>query len=166
MSSLRRPLISFCKDFIVGVVILGLLMLVSRIILEGGIRILALSPVDPEWFGASWQRTTLGAILLLASILILGRGCQAVFGRRLATTPGFRRLARSGELVITELSPTESQGFKIVLVKLTPEEGRQLAILSSVLEDAETGRKLAAIFIPGTPPTSGSVRRACFRLIS
>ena len=52
----------------------------------------------------------------------------------------FSRLARSGELVIAELSPTESRGFKVVLVKLTPEEGRQLAILSSVLEDAEPGR--------------------------
>ncbi len=62
-----------------------------------------------------------------------------------------RRLARSGELLITELSPSESRGFKVVLVKLTPGEGRQLAILSSVLEDAETGRKLATIFIPSTP---------------
>ncbi len=53
--------------------------------------------------------------------------------------------------MITEFSPTESQGFKVVLVKLTPEEVRQLAILSSVLEDAETGRKLATVFIPSTP---------------
>jgi uncharacterized membrane protein len=144
-------LIALFKDFIVGVVIVGFLILAWRIVMEGGRQLVALSPVDLEWFATSWLRTALGVVLLLALILILGRGCQALFGKRLATTPGFRRLARSGELVITELSPTESRGFKVVLVKLTPEEGRQLAILSSVLEDAETGRKLATVFIPSTP---------------
>ena len=84
----------------------------------------------------------------LASSICAAALTVTIFGRRLAITPGFRRLARSGELLITELSPTESRGFKVVLVKLTPEEGRQLAILSSVLEDAETGRKLATVFIP------------------
>ncbi len=151
MSRLRHRLMALSKDFIVGVVVMGLLLLVWRIVLEGGKQFLALSPLDAEWFTGSWWQAALGAALLLITTLILGRGCQALFGRRLATTPGFRRLARSGELVITELSPTESQGFKVVLVKLTPEESRQLAILSSVLEDAETGRKLATVFVPGTP---------------
>lgn len=151
MSRLRRPLIALSKDFIVGVVIVGFLILARRIVMEGGRQLVALSPLDPAWFAASWLRTALAAALLLALILILGRGCQALLGKRLATTPGFRRLARSGELLITELSPTESRGFKVVLVKLTPEEGRQLAILSSVLKDAETGRKLATVFIPSTP---------------
>ncbi len=131
--------------------IVGFLILAWRIVIEGGRQLVALSPVDPELFATSWLITALGAALLLALILILGRGCQALLEKRLATTPGFRRLARSGQLVITEFSPTESQGFKVVLVKLTPEEGRQLAILSSVLEDAETGRKLATVFIPSTP---------------
>ena len=151
MSRLRQSLIALSKDLIVGVVIAGLLLLAWQIVAEGGRQLVALSPVDPEWFAASWLRSVLGAALLLASILILGRGCQALFGKHLATTPGFRRLARSGELLITELGPTESRGFKVVLVKLTPEEGRQLAILSSVLEDAETGRKPATVFIPSTP---------------
>jgi uncharacterized membrane protein len=144
-------LIALSKDFIVGVVMGGLLILAWRIVMEGGRQLVALSPVDPERFATSWLITALGAALLLALILILGRGCQALFGRLLATTPGFRRLARTGQLVNTEFSPTESQGFKVVLVKLTPEEVRQLAILSSVLEDAETGRKLATVFIPSTP---------------
>ena len=151
MSRLRRPLIALSKDFIVGVVIVGFMILAWRIVTEGGRQLVVLSPIDPEWFATSWLRTALGVALLLALILILGRACQALLGKRLATTPGLRRLARSGELLITELSPTESRGFKVVLVKLTPEEGRQLAILSSVLEDAETGRKLGTIFIPSTP---------------
>jgi len=144
-------LIALSKDFIVGIVVAGLLILAWWIVMEGGRQIVALSPVDSEWFATSWWKSALGIALLLALILILGRGCQALFGRRLATTPGFRRLARSGERLITELSPTESRGFKVVLVELAPEEGRRLAILSSVLEDATTGRKLATVFIPSTP---------------
>jgi uncharacterized membrane protein len=138
------------KDFIVGVIILGIFILAWRIVKEVGVQLIELSPINPEWFVTSWLKTTLVLVFMLALILILGRLFQALVGRRLATTPGFRRLARSGELVITELSPKESQAFKVVLVKLTPEASRQLAILTSVLEDSDTGCKLATVFVPGT----------------
>lgn len=151
MSQLRRPLIALSKDFLVGVVILGFIMLAWRIVKEVGVQLIALSPVDLEWFSSSWLKTILSLIFLLALILVLGRVIQTLFGRRLASAPGFRRLARSGELLITELSPKESQAFKVVLVKLTPEESRQVAILTSVLEDADSGCKLATVFVPGTP---------------
>jgi len=139
------------KDFIVGVIILGIFILAWRIVKEVGVQLIELSPINPEWFVTSWLKTTLILVFMLALILFLGRLFQALVGRRLATTPGFRRLARSGELVITELSPKESQAFKVVLVKLSPESSRQLAILTSVLEDSDTGCKLAAVFVPGTP---------------
>ncbi len=150
MSQFRRPLITMTKDFIVGVIILGIFILAWRIVKEVGVQLIELSPINPEWFVTSWLKTTLVLVFMLALILILGRLFQALVGRRLATTPGFRRLARSGELVITELSPKESQAFKVVLVKLTPEASRQLAILTSVLEDSDTGCKLATVFVPGT----------------
>ena len=151
MSKLRRPLIGLAKDFIVGTAVVGILLLIWRIAMEVGRQFILLSPIDQEWIATSWLKTALFAIFLLVLILITGRGCQVVFGKRLATTPGFRRLARSGELLITELSPDERQGYKVVLVKLTTQENRQLAILTSILEDEETGCKLATVFVPNTP---------------
>jgi len=151
MSKPRRPLIALTKDLVIGVIILGFFMLGWRLVEETGIQLLALLPVEPEWFVTSWLKTTLSVILIFILILILGRGCQVLLGRRLTTIPGFRRLARSGELLITELSPKESQAFKVVLVKLTPGPNRQLAILTSILKDSETGGKLATVFVPGTP---------------
>jgi uncharacterized membrane protein len=167
MSKLRRPLLSMSKDFIVGLLTFGFILLVWRIIREAGLQIFALSPVDPDWFYTSPLKAALSVILLLSFILFLGRVCQRLFGRHLATTPGFRRLARSGELLITELSPKESQAFKVVLVDLTPDESRQVAILTSVIEDAESGLKLATIFIPGTPNVRvGETRVLPFDLVT
>ncbi len=151
MSKPQNPLLALGKDFIVGLLMLGLFILVWRLVREAGLQIFALSPVDPDWFYTSWLKITLSLIFLLSFIVVIGRICQVLIGRRLAMTPGFRRLARSGALLITELSPKQSQAFKVVLVDLTPDESRQLAILTSVLEDAESGLKLATVFLPGTP---------------
>jgi uncharacterized membrane protein len=159
MSRSRHPLLSLCKDFIIGLVILGIVILIWQIVKEAWIQLVVLSPVDPDWFYTSWLKTALSLIVVLSVIVIIGRLCQMYFGRRLATTPGFRRLARSGELLITELSPKESQAFKVVLARLSPDESRKLAILTSVLDDSESGLKLATIFIPSTPNVrSGETR--------
>ena len=151
MSKMRRTLIALIKDFVVGVIILSFCILAWRIVKGAGVQLIAMSPVDPAWFTTSWLKTMLSIVLLLALVLMLGRGFQRFFGRFLVTTPGFRRLVRSGELVITELSPKESQAFKVVLVKLTPGANRQMAILTATLEDSDTGQKLATVFVPGTP---------------
>jgi len=147
----RYRTLLLAKDLVTGIFVLGLLLLFWHLAREGTKFLVELSPLDLEWFAPSWQRTVLGVGVLLASILLLGRIVQALFGRHLATTPGFRRLARSGERLATEISPTASQGYKVVLVSFAPDGSRKLAILTSVLEDAETGRKLATVFVPSTP---------------
>ena len=151
MTPMKRPLIALTKDFVVGVIILSFCMFVWQIIKNAGVQLIAMSPVDPGWFFTSWLKAVMSLVLLLALVLFLGRGFQTLFGRFFLTTPGFRRLLRSGELVITELSPKESRAFKVVLVKLTPEANRQVAILTATLEDSDTGQKLATVFVPGTP---------------
>ena len=148
---MKRSLIALAKDFIVGVVVLIFCILVWQIIKEAGVQLIAMSPVELGWFITSWLKLMLSLVLLLALVLILGRGFQTLFGRFLVTSPVFRRLIRSGELVVTELSPKESQAFKVVLVKLTLEANRQVAILTATLEDSVTGQKLATVFVPGTP---------------
>lgn len=151
MTPMKRPLIALTKDFVVGVIILSFCLFLSQIIKNAGVQLIAMSPVDPGWFFTSWLKAVMSLVLLLALVLFLGRGFQTLFGRFFLTTPGFRRLLRSGELVITELSPKESRAFKVVLVKLTPEANRQVAILTATLEDSDTGQKLATVFVPGTP---------------
>ena len=151
MTPMKRPLIALTKDFVVGVIILSFCMFVWQIIKNAGVQLIAMSPVDPGWFFTSWLKAVMSLVLLLVLVLFLGRGFQTLFGRFFLTTPGFRRLLRSGELVITELSPKESRAFKVVLVKLTPEANRQVAILTATLEDSDTGQKLATVFVPGTP---------------
>ena len=148
---MRRQLIALTKDFVVGIVILSFVLLAWRILKETGVQLIAMSPVDLGWFITSWLKTMLSLILLLALVLILGRGFQAFVGRFLVTAPAFRRLVKSGELVITEFSPKESQAFKVVLVKITPVANRRIAILTATLEDFDTGQKLATVFVPGTP---------------
>ena len=167
MSKSRHPLLALSKDFILGLLILAFLMLIWKIVMEAGAQIIALSPLDPDWFFGTALKTVLSVIVLLLLVVFLGRVSQMLFGRRLATTPGFRRLVRSGELLITELSPKESQAFKVVLVDLSPDQSRQLAILTSELEDAESGLKLATIFIPGTPNVRvGETRVLPFDLVT
>jgi hypothetical protein len=91
----RHPLLSLSKDFIIGLLSLAFFILGCRIVKEVGMQIFALSPVEPGWFFTSPLRAALSLVFLLSFIVILGRVCQALFGRRLATTPGFRRLVRS-----------------------------------------------------------------------
>ena len=148
---MKRSLIALAKDFFVGVILLSFCILVWKIIKEAGVQLVAMSPVTFGWFVTSWLKTMLSLVLLLALVLFLGRGFKALFGRFLVTSPVFRRLVRSGELVVTELSPKESQAFKVVLVKLTPGSDRQVAILTATLMDSDTGQKLATVFVPGTP---------------
>ena len=167
MPRLRYPLLSLTKDFFVGLIILGFFVLVWRVVKEAWVQVITMAPVDYDWLYSSWLMTALSLVLMIVFIIVVGRVSQAVFGRRLAMLPGFRRLVRSGELLITELSPKESQAFKVVLVKLSPDDSRKLAILTSELEDAESAMKLATVFIPGTPNVRvGETRVLPFNLVT
>jgi len=149
--SLRYRLISLVKDLIVGTLAVAIALLFWHFVTEAVRFLVELTRIDVEWFSVSWQRTVLGGAILLVTIILLGRILQALFGQRLATTPGFRRLARSGQRLATEIDPKASQAYKVVLGPLLPDQSRKIAILTSVLEDAETGRKLATVFFPNTP---------------
>ena len=151
VQKLRFRLLILAKDFAIGSLTIGILSLCWYFATKGASFVAETTQFDPGWLTETWQKTILGVSLLLAFVLTLGRIVEMLIGQRLATTRGFRRLVRSSERLVTEISPTESRGFKVVLVSLGPDPARRIAILTSVLEDAESGRKLATIFLPNTP---------------
>lgn len=68
----------------------------------------------------------------------------------------FRRMERR---LAREFRPDESRGYQIVLVPFPTEKVRTLGVVGAILREPETGRELAAVFLPGTPdPIKGSLR--------
>ena len=127
-----------------------------------------LKDLSPGWSETFMQPTVqylLGIAVIIAALYILGAITNRVLGKRLLGL--FDRLMSRIPLVDTIYGATrklidtfkqdeKSDGQRIVLIEFPTPEMKTLGLLTRVIHDADTGEKLAAVYVPTTPnPTSG-----------
>ena len=62
------------------------------------------------------------------------------------------------ERLSIELRPDDARGYQVALINFPSIEVRSLGLVNSTFREPETGRELAAVYLPGTPdPTKGAI---------
>jgi len=112
-----------------------------------------------------WIVPLLAVLLTLFILYILGLLSANVVGRRLigavergfAKMPLVKTIYSSTKQIVMTLGGARSMDFhRVVLVEFPHPGMKCIAFLTSVMEDADTGRKMANVFISTTPnPTTG-----------
>ncbi len=96
-------------------------------------------------------------ILGFLTKVVAGRKLMAFFESLLDRLPLVREVYRSVKKLTTVLQEKPTDDVKrVVLIDFPSPEMKTVGLVTRVLEDAKTGRKLAAVYVPTTPnPTSG-----------
>ena len=147
---LRDGLRSLARDGVIGLFGVAVVILVWRVLREGQALLTGLLPLSVDWLPDSRLRTLVGTALLIVLVAVSGRLLDRILGHRLAAIPVIGRFARSGQRLVTELDPSETRGIPVVLIETRP-RFKKIAILTAVMTDVSTGRKIAAVFVPKTP---------------
>jgi uncharacterized membrane protein len=113
-----------------------------------------------------WAVPVVAVLLTLFSLYLLGLLTANVLGRRVVLL--FERLfeglplvktiyGSTKRVILTLVGGSDSMQFqKVVLVEFPRPGMKCIGFLTSVIEDADTGRKMATVFISTTPnPTTG-----------
>ncbi len=89
--------------------------------------------------------------------MVVGRKLIDVFEAILARVPVVRSVYGSVKKLTTVLQEKPTDGVqRVVLIDFPSPEMKTVGLVTRILTDAETGRKLAAVYVPTTPnPTSG-----------
>ena len=103
--------------------------------------------------------------ILAISILILGPWAVGritelfLTGRLFQRQRGMRAFLRMEKRLTTELSIDDRHGYRVALVNWPSAATRTVGLIVADLLEPETGRPLAAVFLPNTPdPTKGAIR--------
>lgn len=134
---------------------------VAKTILEADTAILPATVKDYK----DWIVPLVAVLLTLFLLYLLGLLTANVFGRRLilfierifSRLPLVKTIYTSTKQIVMTLGGAQSMHFQRVVLVEFPHPGMKcIAFLTSVMEDADTGRKMANVFISTTPnPTTG-----------
>lgn len=119
-----------------------------------------------QWLREGWMTSLLAALLVIVLLAVLGWFAGRVIGRRAlalfealvqripiaaAIYGGTKRF-----LSVVEQKPGEVQ--RVVLIPFPHAQARAIGFVTRVLDDAEGGGKIAAVYVPTSPnPTSGYI---------
>jgi uncharacterized membrane protein len=134
---------------------------VARTILEANKTILPKTVDDYK----EWIVPLVAVLLTLFILYVLGLLTANVFGRRLihlferffTKLPLVKTVYSSTKQIVMAFGGGQSMHFQRVVLVEFPHPGMKcIAFLTSVMEDSDTGRKMANVFIATTPnPTTG-----------
>ena len=112
-----------------------------------------------------WIIPVVAVLLTLFALYVLGLLTANVFGRRIVllverlfeNLPLVKTIYGSVKRIVLTLGAGEAMQFqKVVLVEFPRPGMKCIGFLTSVMEDVDTGRKMATVFISTTPnPTTG-----------
>ncbi|NCF85813.1 MAG: DUF502 domain-containing protein [Verrucomicrobiaceae bacterium] len=110
-------------------------------------------------------QSIMAVILVLVSLFLLGWFTTNVVGRRLFSVfekvldriPFVKSVYGSVKKLMTVLQESPSGDVqRVVLIDFPSPEMKTVGLVTRMLKDSETGRELAAVYVPTTPnPTSG-----------
>lgn len=146
-------------SYLRGWIIIIVVVLVAELV--GEFYAKAAGWLDPLFgvLGSFGRGAALPVVLLILVPWALGRlsdlPLRTFHGRR-QTVQAFQQLEQG---LSAELRPGERRGYRVVLVPWPNPGVRTLGVVTATIRDPKTDRKLAAVFLPGTPdPTKGVMR--------
>jgi uncharacterized membrane protein len=133
------------------------------------VRVLAASiredtPVMSRLLLEPWFQNVLAVALVLLALYLLGWMVSRVVGRRVLHAfeslvdrlPGVQKIYGSVKQLVTVLQQKPTDVQRVVLIDFPSADLKAVGLVTRTLVDAETGDKLAAVYVPTTPnPTSG-----------
>ncbi len=143
-----------------GCVVILVLLLFGTAAKEGFTRVDAwLEPVS-ESMQSTLPSATLALAILIFGPWLIGKTLELLLaGKLLRKQRGFRAYRRMESRLATELRADHKRGYRVALVNWPNSDTRSLGLIVADLTEPETGRDLAAVFLPGTPdPTKGAIR--------
>lgn len=111
-----------------------------------------------------WFENVLAVIITLLGLLLLGWITTRVVGRKLLATfdglvqsiPFVEKIYGATKALLTTFEQKPGQSQRVVLIEFPSPDMKTVGFVTRIINDADTGRKLAAVYVPTTPnPTSG-----------
>ncbi len=122
------------------------------------------APMVGNLFLQPWFQNTLAVIITLLALYSLGWLAARVVGRRLIAAfdslidriPVVQRIYGASKKLLSALQHRPDEIQRVVLIEFPTPGMKAVGFVTQVLDDAATGEKLAAVYVPTTPnPTSG-----------
>ncbi len=122
------------------------------------------SPGLAWWLEHSWFQPVAAVVLMIAGLALLGWFTSRVAGQRLIAwfdsmverIPVVKMVYGGVKQLINSLQARPDGVQRVVLIDFPSPEMKTVGLVTRTFEDADTGRKLAAVYVPTTPnPTSG-----------
>ncbi|MBE0509878.1 MAG: DUF502 domain-containing protein [Chromatiales bacterium] len=122
------------------------------------------SPVAAQWLFNTWSQSLLAVLLTLIVLYLLGWITTRVIGKRLLALfesivdriPLVQTVYGASKKLVAALQQKPDSIQRVVLIEFPTPEMRAVGFVTKVFTDADTGKKLAAVYVPTTPnPTSG-----------
>jgi uncharacterized membrane protein len=148
-------------------IVLKLLAQMGAPFLRGAAR--AVRPVS-EWSADlllnPWVQQGLAVLVTLLGLYLVGLITSFVFGRRLIAwlegwltrLPLVQTIYGATKRFLHTLQNPPIQGQRVVLVAFPSPEMRAVGLITKVFTDPDSGRELAAVYVPTSPnPTSGYI---------
>ncbi len=103
---------------------------------------------------------TLGGLYLVGVVtsLVVGRQLLALMERALARLPLVQTIYGATKRFLETMREPPVPGQRVVLISFPSPEMKAVGFVTKVMTDPDTGRKLAAVYVPTSPnPTSGYI---------
>jgi uncharacterized membrane protein len=121
-------------------------------------------PTVAEWIVHPWFQPTVAVAVTLVGLYVLGWLATRVVGKRIigafdslvGRVPFIQTIYGSTKKLIAALQQKPDKVRRVVLIAFPSPEMKTVGFVTRTLIDKDTGRKLAAVYVPTTPnPTSG-----------
>jgi len=122
------------------------------------------SPGLAAWLEQAWFQSLLATVLMIVGLTAIGWLTTRVAGQRLLAffdslverIPVVKMVYGGAKQLINSLQARPDGVQRVVLIDFPSPEMKTVGLVTRTFEDADTGRKLAAVYVPTTPnPTSG-----------
>ena len=121
-------------------------------------------PSLSDWLGQPWFQSVMAIVLVLLALYALGWVATRVIGRRLIAwfdslidrIPLVQTIYGAVKSLVAALQQKPDGVQRVVLINFPSSEMKTIGLVTRTLMDEDTGRELAAVYVPTTPnPTSG-----------
>jgi len=124
------------------------------------------SDIMANWLLDSNVQQGVAALLTIAGLYGIGLLASFVIGKKviglyediLARLPLIQTIYGATKRFLSTLSQPPVTGRRVVLINFPSSEMKAIGFITKVIDDAETGEKLVAVYVPTSPnPTSGYI---------
>lgn len=117
-----------------------------------------------DWLLLPWFQSVLAVVLILLALaglgwfstLVVGRRLMDAYDRLMGRIPLVKQIYGAAKQLLDSLQTKPDGVHRVVMVEFPVRGMRMVGFVTQTFDDAVTGRRLAAVFIPTTPnPTTG-----------